>query len=67
MSLFLPPTTSNLPEWVRKAALTVNTLLRRPFASAPSAPVNPAEGDGYYNTTTHKAQIWDGSVWQDLW
>lgn len=67
MSLLLPPTTSNMPEWVRKVAVAVNTLLRRPFAPMASAPAKPAEGDGYYDTTLHVARIWDGSTWQNLW
>jgi hypothetical protein len=35
-----------------------------PMAGFPSTPV---EGDFTYNLTTHKAYIWDGSTWQNLW
>lgn len=29
MSLHLPPTASNIPEWIRKAASAINSLLTR--------------------------------------
>lgn len=32
-----------------------------------AAPANPAPGQGYFNTTTNKAQMWDGSIWNNLW
>lgn len=38
-----------------------------PFDSLPAAPSGPAEGQSYYDTTTHKARTWDGSAWNDLW
>jgi len=34
-----------------------------PRAAAPAA----VEGRFYYNSTTNKAQIYDGTTWQDLW
>ena len=34
-----------------------------PRAAAPDA----VEGRFYYNSTTNKAQIYDGTTWQDLW
>ncbi|MFD1104580.1 hypothetical protein [Sphingobium olei] len=68
MSLFLPPTASSMPEWVRKAATTVNKLLeRQTFTPLGTAPANPRIGDGYFDTSDNKAKIWDGSVWQPLW
>lgn len=68
MSLHIPPTATNLPEWVRKASVAINTLLgRRAFPALPAAPADPQPGDGYYDTTTNKARIWDGGTWNDLW
>lgn len=68
MSLFLPPTASNMAEWVRKAATTVNKLLeRQTFTPLATAPSNPRIGDGYFDTSDNKAKIWDGSTWQALW
>jgi hypothetical protein len=64
---FLPPTATNMAEWVRKASATINGLLRAPFQSSDSAPQNPIEGQGYYDLTTHKARIFDGTIWRDLW
>lgn len=67
MSLHVPPTATNLPEWVRKVATAINTLLtRQAFPPLDSAPANPVDGQSYFNNTTGKAQIWDGTNWQDL-
>jgi hypothetical protein len=70
MSLFLPPTASNMAEWVRKVSAAVNTLLRAretPFLELDTAPTNPGRGQAYYDTTTNKVRIWNGSAWNDLW
>lgn len=67
MSLFLPPTAPNLPDWVRKVAVAVNTLLRRPFQPVDALPDNPQPGDAVFDRTDGKAKVWDGSVWQPLW
>lgn len=32
-----------------------------------TAPVNPSEGDIYYNSTTHKLMVFDGSSWMACW
>lgn len=66
MSTFIPPTASNIAEWVRKAAGVVNRLQRAPFQTYATAPQNPNEGDGYYDLTTHMAYIWNGTAWQPL-
>lgn len=37
------------------------------FPMASSAPSSPAEGDAYYDTTTHVLRVYDGTGWQDCW
>jgi hypothetical protein len=32
-----------------------------------SAPANPTEGDIYFNSTTHKLMVYDGSNWMACW
>lgn len=68
--LLLPPTATNLPEWIRKAAGVINELIRArnfPFPPGSSDPTNPQAGQVYYNTTTNKARAFNGSAWFDLW
>lgn len=68
--LLLPPTASNLVEWVRKCATAVNFLLGRqglPFPSYDADPPSPQPGSAYYNTTTNKARVYDGTTWNNLW
>lgn len=67
MALYLPPTTTRLNDWLRNAALVVNTLLHRPFQPSDTPPPNPAPGDAYFDTTDGKAKCWDGATWQPLW
>lgn len=69
MSLFLPPTASSVPEWLRKCATAVNSLLKAQnvLESLPSAPSGPVAGQVYFDTALHKARVWDGSAWQALW
>jgi hypothetical protein len=38
----------------------------RHFSAAPTSPT-PVEGDCYYDTTTHKLRVHNGSGWQDCW
>jgi len=45
--------------------LHVNDVMRlQPRATAPS---NPAEGDIYMDSTTHKLMVYDGTTWQACW
>jgi hypothetical protein len=32
-----------------------------------AAPATPGVGECYFNTTTRKGQMWDGTAWNDLW
>jgi hypothetical protein len=32
-----------------------------------AAPAAPGVGECYFNTTTKKGQMWDGTAWNDLW
>lgn len=32
-----------------------------------AAPANPLAGQIYFNTTSSKAQMWDGAAWNNLW
>lgn len=66
----LPFTATNMAEWVRKGAFAVNFLLSQrqfPFVRLDAAPTSPEEGQGYYDTVLHKARVWDGSAWQNLY
>lgn len=68
MSLFIPPTAFNMPEWVRKVATAVNVLLARPgFPPLAAAPADPVTGQAYFDTALVKARVWDGSAWQNLY
>jgi len=68
MALLVPPTATNLPEWVRKAATAINILLsRQAFPALSTAPDDPVPGQSYFDTGTSKARVWDGSAWNDLW
>ena len=80
-ALRIPVTATLMPEWVRKCATTVNQMLAdqqadevmearrsvQPFEMRSSAPASPLEGRAYYDTTTHKAYVFDGTVFQPLW
>jgi hypothetical protein len=57
-------------------ANTVNALilavraLRAPETTAytpSSEPASPTEGLTYYDGTTHKLRVYDGTQWQDAW
>lgn len=69
MSLFIPPTAANMPEWVRKVATALNASTGRqafPFERLAAAPSTPDEGQSYYDLTLHKARCWNGTAWNDL-
>lgn len=57
------------PDWGRRVSTAVNWLLGQqiPFERLSAAPASPVEGQGYYDTVTHKARVYDGTAWQDLW
>lgn len=42
-------------------------LSRNPWRHFSAAPSGPVEGDVYWNDTTHKPQVYDGSTWHDLY
>jgi hypothetical protein len=69
MSLFVPPTATNMSEWVRKAASALNSLLtaRNVMEVLDTAPANPAVGRFYFDTTLVKPRVWDGTAWQNLY
>lgn len=68
MSLLLPPVASNLADFSRKVATAVNSLLRgEVFPPSSTAPPNPKLGQGYFDTSTNKAKVWNGTAWQALW
>lgn len=37
------------------------------LAKLASAPSGPSEGQAYYDTTTHKLRVYDGTTWQNCW
>jgi len=43
------------------------SLAKSPFRSLAAAPGSPAEGDCYYDTTTHKLRVYNGTTWNDCW
>lgn len=54
----------------REMATAINFLLNNgpyPFQRLSAAPASPKEGATYYDLTTHKAMVWDGSAWNALW
>lgn len=66
--MFLPPTTQDLPSFVRKVAAAVNSLLRgNVFPASATAPPDPQLGTGWFDTSASKAKVWDGTTWQALW
>lgn len=70
MSLQLPPTATNMPEWVRRVAQAVNGLLSSrgfPFPPVDSLPTDPKPGQAVFDNSDGKAKIWDGAAWQALW
>lgn len=60
---------TNMPRWVRSAALAINSLIRPKsiFFDPGTAPDGPTEGQAYYDSTLHKLRVWDGSAWQNCW
>jgi len=69
-----PPTPQTMAGWFRSVARLVNSLLAaqeaaetRPFQMLDAAPAMPVEGQAYYDTTTHKLRVFDGTLWQDAW
>jgi trimeric autotransporter adhesin len=49
--------------------LNANVNIRDVLKLTPkaSAPANPSEGDIYYNSTTHKLMVYDGTNWMACW
>ncbi len=71
MSLLLPPTSTNQPDWPRKVANAVNYLLgRQGFLGDPTdtAPTDPRISSIWIDSTdSNRAKVWDGTSWQALW
>lgn len=66
----LVPVDAKTQDWPRKVANAINALLRRrssPFDMFAAEPTDPTEGMTYYDTTTHKLRVYDGTIWQDGW
>lgn len=61
--------TQKAPDIERRFGQAINHLLndQHPFVELSAAPVNPTEGQAYYNKATHKAYVWDGTAWNALW
>ena len=47
------------------AALQAPTIIK--FTPLASAPASPSEGWAYYDSTTHKLFVYDGTTWQACW
>lgn len=63
----LPPTATNLPEWIRTASGIVNRLRRGLMPVGDGPPPDPSPGQIYFDTTLNKHRGWDGSAWQNLY
>lgn len=68
----LIPVDNRSSDWPRKVAEAVNALIvwtrRSGFAFTPEAePSSPAEGQAYFDATSKKLRVWDGTAWQDCW
>lgn len=68
MILRVPVTFANVTEWARKIANAVNALIdgQGQFTRLDADPSNPNPGYTYYNTSTNKLRLWDGSTWTSL-
>ncbi|MFT8736589.1 MAG: hypothetical protein ABF760_03905 [Zymomonas mobilis] len=81
MMLRLPIAAASVADWIRRAAMAVNNLMVNadkqsdlidshyhcPIPVSNAAPDNPEKGQWFFNNTTQKAMMWDGSKWQNLW
>lgn len=77
----VPVTTSNMPDWVRKVATSLNLALgalegfpgalskqqQFPYAMVTEDPADPVEGQAWYRSDLHKAFVFDGTSVQGLW
>lgn len=64
----LPSAWASIPDWIRMAALKLNPIINGyPFQSLDTAPTGVDEGYTYYDTTLHKARVFDGTSFQNLW
>lgn len=63
------PETQTNRDWPRRVAQAVNKLLRgsQGFERLSVEPIDPIEGQSYYDTTDHMARVFDGTTWNDLW
>lgn len=64
------PLDNTRADWARRVASAINRATARvpfPFVRLKDAPPSPAEGQAYYDTTIHKARVYDGTAWRDLW
>jgi hypothetical protein len=48
---------------LRSIEQALNSLIPRLV----SAPLNPQEGQAYYDLTLHKNRTWDGTAWNNWW
>lgn len=71
------PVDNKTLDWPRRVANGVNKLNRwmtarqasalSPFVILDAEPASAAEGSSYYDTSTHKLRVYDGTTWQDAW
>lgn len=62
----------NLLEIIADLVKRVRIIEQTPFSifvlpNNASAPSSPKNGQCYFNTTTNKAQCYDGTTWNNLW
>lgn len=59
------------PRLVANAINRIDALLTRrgayPFEPLATEPADPEEGRAYFDTTTKKLRVFDGTAWQDAW
>ncbi len=52
---------------VLKLNATVNVRDALSLKPLDTAPANPEKGTMYFDNTTNKLRVWDGTAWQDCW
>jgi len=73
MSLLPVPVDAKITDWPRRVANAINGLIalvrdrgQYPFEPLDDDPADPGPGQTYYNTSTNKARIYNGTTWADL-
>lgn len=73
MSLLPVPVDAKITDWPRRVANAINGLISLardrgayPFEALDADPDDAEAGRAYFNTSTNKARIYNGTSWADL-